>query len=326
VVFIKYYPLLGRGFDIWTGVAFNVGVTTNKNTLGNQCLVLGLFFLMSLFAVSERQKMDKLINLVFLGTIGWLLSIAHSASSLAATVMGAVVIIGMKVPALKRHFTWLLVVTTLIAGGLQLSINLKDSVIEGLGRDTTLTGRTELWEELVKIHTNPVIGVGFESFWLGERVDGLWRKFWWKPNQAHNGYYEMYLNLGAIGVLLQLGMILSCYMKARRQMLIEPGTDDPARLAAAEVAPFRLAFALGLAAFNLTDATFKAIHMSFFVFFMVAIEYEVQRQQAVAAPALKPLGSTARKTPSFRMKTGDRRPQPSVSGVPSFRQTDHRRV
>src|SRR5712691_5109030 len=44
ILFIKYYPELGRGFDQWSGGAVNTGITTNKNTLGGDCLILGFFF------------------------------------------------------------------------------------------------------------------------------------------------------------------------------------------------------------------------------------------------------------------------------------------
>src|SRR5882757_5311912 len=43
ILFIKYYPEWGRGFDPWTGEAFNTGITTNKNSLGADCLILGFF-------------------------------------------------------------------------------------------------------------------------------------------------------------------------------------------------------------------------------------------------------------------------------------------
>src|SRR5437867_890594 len=44
VVFIKYYPQLGREYEFWTGLAFYTGVTTNKNMLGYLLFVFGLYF------------------------------------------------------------------------------------------------------------------------------------------------------------------------------------------------------------------------------------------------------------------------------------------
>jgi exopolysaccharide production protein ExoQ len=286
LLFIKYYPEWGRGFDNWTGVAFNFGVTLNKNALGNLCVVMFLAFLTLMFSSSERRPSNRAVYAGCLFWIGWLLSIAHSASSFASTVIGSLVVVGMRNGPIRRHFTLLVIVFGVIVGSLQIFTNVKDAVIVNLGRDTTLTGRTELWEDLQKIEVNPIIGVGFESFWLGDRVAGLWRKYWWKPNQAHNGYYETYLNLGLVGLLLQLAMMVSAYVKARRQLLVDPRKEGIPHIPAAEMAPFRLAFLIAVAAFNLTDATFKALHLSFFVFFLVTCEYHV-RQAVVAVPAMR---------------------------------------
>ena len=73
-------------------------------------------------------------------------------------------------------------------------------VVEALGRNTTLTGRTEIWDDLFRMDFSPWVGTGFESFWLGERADYMANRYYFHPNQAHNGYIEMYVNLGLIGV------------------------------------------------------------------------------------------------------------------------------
>jgi O-antigen ligase len=143
------------------------------------------------------------------------------------------------------------------------------------------------------IDVNPIIGVGFESFWLGSRVYALWEKYWWHPNQAHNGYFEMYLNLGLLGLLSLASMIVSGYRNARKEMLsgaAENGQNQDAALRRSQ-AYYKLAFLLGLLLFNLTDATFKAVHLAFFVFFVVASTYPypaatsaLQEQPGAAKP------------------------------------------
>src|ERR1700757_956828 len=39
ILYIKFYPQLGRVFDPWTGLAVGTGITTNKNMLGGDCLI-----------------------------------------------------------------------------------------------------------------------------------------------------------------------------------------------------------------------------------------------------------------------------------------------
>src|SRR5207244_549279 len=71
--------------------------------------------------------------------------------------------------------------------------------------------RTELWQQLLLIPVDPLFGTGFDSFWLGERAKSLWRQHWWHPNQAHNGYLEIYLNLGWVGISLLAFLMASGY-------------------------------------------------------------------------------------------------------------------
>ena len=56
VLFIRYYPELGRGFDEWTGAPVNPGVTTNKNALGNLCDLDPVF---CIIVVLRREKRSE---------------------------------------------------------------------------------------------------------------------------------------------------------------------------------------------------------------------------------------------------------------------------
>jgi O-antigen ligase len=62
------------------------------------------------------------------------------------------------------------------------------------------------------MHTNPLIGTGYESFWLGPRLEWFWqRSGLGHINEAHNGYLEVYLNLGIVGVFLLGGFLIASY-------------------------------------------------------------------------------------------------------------------
>src|SRR2546428_3149771 len=45
---------------------------------------------------------------------------------------------------------------------------------ETMGRGPTLTGRTQIWHLVLSMTTNPLLGTGFESFWLGPRLQKIW--------------------------------------------------------------------------------------------------------------------------------------------------------
>ena len=70
-------------------------------------------------------------------------------------------------------------------------------------RDATLTGRTTIWgASLILGMDHPWIGHGFNAFWLGdEGPSGEIRKLaGWDVPSAHNGYLEIWLDLGICGL------------------------------------------------------------------------------------------------------------------------------
>jgi exopolysaccharide production protein ExoQ len=80
-----------------------------------------------------------------------------------------------------------------------------DAALTLLGRDSTLTGRTQLWHEcMVSILKRPMLGYGFDAFWrgmIGESARVTLAVHWLVPT-AHNGALQLWLDLGAVGLTL----------------------------------------------------------------------------------------------------------------------------
>jgi exopolysaccharide production protein ExoQ len=88
-----------------------------------------------------------------------------------------------------------------------------------LGRNSTLTGRTELWHEcLVSIMKRPLLGYGFDAFWRGMSGESarVISASHWLVGYAHNGILELWLNLGALGLALFLLAYALYLMKSVR--------------------------------------------------------------------------------------------------------------
>jgi exopolysaccharide production protein ExoQ len=278
ICFIKYFPDLGRGFDPWTGEGFNAGVATNKNELGCTCLIFGMFFfwntLQALKIKNQRARRKELIlNGSILALNCFLLHQASSATSFAMMVLGIIVMwfVGLRFVN-TRYLGAYLSAAVLLFAALEPFLDIYASVVKGLGRNLTLTGRTDLWATVLKLQENPMFGTGFESFWLGKRLDVLWQEFWWHPIQAHNGYIEIYLNLGLVGIFLFIGQFVGTFRKIQRDLV-----------ARFEFGRLRLAFLLAIILYNYTEAAFATVNFVWTMFFLIAVDYPSKR-----APLMNP--------------------------------------
>jgi O-antigen ligase len=102
-----------------------------------------------------------------------------------------------------------------------------------------------------------VLGVGFEAFWLGWRRDLLWEKWWWGPHQAHNGYLEIYLNLGLIGLLFHVLLILVVISR----LLTAVRRDGTAIL--------QLTLLFVVLLHNVTEASFVGVAFLWTIFYLI---------------------------------------------------------
>jgi exopolysaccharide production protein ExoQ len=272
VLFIKYYPEFGRSYDVWSGMPSSCGITTNKNELGYVCLVLGLFFGWNLLKTlreetGKRRRNELVLTIGFLSMIWWLLYMARSATSLISLVVGMLTLIFLGLPFVnkRRVGTYALIAVSLMLMS-ELLFGVSAQALKVLGRDSTLTDRTEVWHDVLQIHINPILGAGFESFWLGERREKMWAKWNWEPNQAHNGYLETYLNLGFVGLIILIALLLATFWRCRRELLVN-----------FEFGRYRLGFLAATIVYNCTEASFKALSLMWFVFHIIAMEYSGTR-------------------------------------------------
>ena len=268
ILFIKYYPQLGRQFDPWSGIGMSNGIADNKNMLGADCLILGFFFFWYSLqtwqtARSTRRRNELRLIAGFLIGIWWLFSQAHSATSFLSLLIGAVIVVFVGTRFINKNFigTYLFVGLALLAAA-ELQFGISGDVSESLGRGSGLSGRTVLWTHLLEIHTNPILGTGFESFWLGENLKRLAGIFFFIPNEAHNGYLETYLTLGLVGLFMLIALFIATFWKIR-----------PGLWRNFEWSRFRLGFLAAIVLYNWTEAGFKTLHPIWFAFYIIAMDY-----------------------------------------------------
>ncbi len=79
----------------------------------------------------------------------------------------------------------------------------------------TLSGRTDLWEELLRYITQrPVLGYGLGGFWGARHVQEVYLSQHWPVAEAHSTYVEQLLDVGAIGLSLYIAVMAGALWRA----------------------------------------------------------------------------------------------------------------
>ena len=266
ILLIKYYGDLGRSFDSISGDPMYIGVTMGKNLLGSICMLYGIGAAWQVSQLLRTRRRDRklkplIAQCILLGMVLWLFWRANAMTSLSCFLMasGLIAFTTFSKFGRKKWAVHSLVALMVSICFCTLFLNLGTGMLETIGRDPTLTGRTEIWHEVIGMTPSGLFGAGFESFWLGTRLEKIWSLHWWHPNEAHNGYIETYLNLGWIGVMLLATVLVTGYQNAVAAYRRDPATGK-----------VRLAYFVIGVVFNFTEAAFKTLS-SIWIMFLLAV-------------------------------------------------------
>jgi exopolysaccharide production protein ExoQ len=227
ILLVKYYPDLGVVYSRYTGEIQWIGVTVQKNSLGQLCLVSTFFLVWTLVRrwqgrdtpVGKYQtKAEVLLLIITLWLLRGPSMWAASATGIVALSFGLGIFFGLL--WMKKHriqlgaSAWVTVAACIIGLGIITPL-VGGSTVTGftsaLGRDATLTGRTDIWAGLLPdLMRQPMLGYGFSGFWTIARINEH------QIGEAHNGYLDVCLQLGVVGLLLTAAFLLSCVRKAHR--------------------------------------------------------------------------------------------------------------
>jgi O-antigen ligase len=317
VLLIKYYPALGRHYDRWEGTAYYVGVSGDKNMLGGMCLIMGLGlvwrFIDTLGETGPLGRRHRLAIGMALAMNLWLFQLANSATSLGCFMLGATLIVILSLfrrarPAIVHRIVSGIAVAACVV---YLFPDVFAYLVGSMGRNTTLTGRTDLWNDLLQMDTHPLLGAGFESFFLGDRLEFLWSKYWWHPNEAHNGFLETYLTLGSLGLCLLALLTATGYRNALNAYRSDPSSGS-----------LRVAFLVIASIYNITEAAFKVMHPVWILFLFAATAVPQSQLQAHRQKESARAGD-AEGEESEQFFSGSRLPSPAPWARTSVDQRPH---
>lgn len=226
VCLIKYFPSLGRMTSKSWELMYN-GVAMHKNSLGALTFVTLLMLAIDVVELrkkppSERPVATLRIRYLMIAIGIWLMFVCDSKTSLLCTVIGLAMLWAGKriarMPHPGRAFGILLALLA-VGGILQSTLGVSDLVFRALGRNSSLTGRDGIWEMVGQQHVNPLLGCGYLTFWDSAQARA-WREVGGTEIvSTHNGYLEVFVDGGGIGVLLLATLLISQFRQIIRALV-----------------------------------------------------------------------------------------------------------
>jgi len=197
------------------------GFTSHKNTLG-QIALISIFLCYIIYKV-ENSSSDRIVAALMLFLSILILFGAFSSTSIITFVffVGMALLFSVdvffKTLGIGRTISFIIVLS-FISIIITIAIWFPEmaNVIPGLfGKDTTFSGRTDLWDYLIsEFPSHPILGTGYQAFWVTEskKVMVLFELFFWLPNQAHNGFIDLLIQTGIIGLSLSILTFISYFV------------------------------------------------------------------------------------------------------------------
>jgi exopolysaccharide production protein ExoQ len=290
ILVIKYFRNIGVAYT-WNGIEeMWVGLAIHKNNLGQVAMCSALVSGWQVLQNWSRKKIS--VDLLLLVLTLWVLrgsKNSHSSTAIVGFISSAVILLGLQLikkraAGAKRIILGVIIAALFLAPFVVLAFEELDTspvklVLSATGRDLTLSDRTLLWTDLLdNARNNPVLGVGFGAFWVGHLGRDMYPlPNWdrktpeWRPGEGHNGYIDVYVDLGVIGLALILVVIGRAFAGALNDL---QNNFEQGRI--------RLALLLCVVINNVAESSLlKGTHSLWFVFLLVAVN----------VPRVKQMGS-----------------------------------
>ncbi len=194
-------PSMGRMSELFPG-AWR-GLWLEKNALGGAMA----FGALSFAAAALFQPRRSMFWWAMTALAIVLLGLSTSKTALVALMLGAsalgFTLLVRRGGATAVAVTWLAVAAAM---ALAAAIAMRpDLFLALLGKDATLTGRTQIWDAVWRlIQQRPLLGYGYGAVWTDDTGWGplrwIVKQTGFTPHHAHNAWLEQWLGLGVLGL------------------------------------------------------------------------------------------------------------------------------
>jgi len=279
--FVLVLVLPAYGVQQWEYVGAWRGIYPHKNALAHTMVLAALVYLMQFRVRGMRIG-------AMLGLTGAAVLILMAQSVTGLLVFSLIVIL-FRVSFLLRWARSRLLMATIVAipaalFALRRLLENWTTYMELLGRNSTLSGRVYLWilAGIMGIQ-RPWLGYGYNGFWLGPAGPSarIWRALNWPAMNGHNGFLDLWLSLGLLGLsifLLLFGTIFWRALKLARSF------ESPLGL-------WPFAYLLFLFVYNLDESNLFQHNSIFWVLFVAVCVSLEQMPRSTSASVMSIGGS-----------------------------------
>ncbi len=223
-------------YDELDGTYNFAGAFSSKNQLGFFAS-LGIYFAFSSFVILHTSKVWRVASLMFGLLAAYCLVVSSSATSIVATIATLAISLSLGAalmfsPKNRKIFFAAGVMLLLAAAAIAIKAGAVELLLGAFGKDTTLTGRTYLWQEGLKAYqASPAFGMGYQAYWVQgfSEAERLWDEFYIDGRSGfhfHNTYIEVLVELGYSGLVLISLLIGAVILGNLRLLLIESYTPQ----------------------------------------------------------------------------------------------------
>ena len=215
VILAVAFPHMGRMQDLFVG-AWR-GMWLEKNNLG---AAMAIGFVAAVAAALHNPSRRWLWAIVAVCMVA-VTVLSTSKTALMAIVIGAggigFIVASRRGPVVGIVLIWLGACIMLGLAGFILFA--PDHIFLLLGKDPTLTGRTFIWDGIARVmESRPLLGYGYGVVWTDEAPYAPLAKIsqvaGFRAYHAHSCWYEVWLALGAVGLVIWACVFGEVWLKA----------------------------------------------------------------------------------------------------------------
>ncbi|BAZ12218.1 O-antigen polymerase [Calothrix sp. NIES-4071] len=239
------------------------GVMTHKNILGRFTVLSNMIFLFT--ALGTPKNKYQWLSWVGYGLSAALIILCTSKTALIACTVLTVMFLLYR--SWRWNYSYVIPFTAgvvLVVGSAAILIIDNLDVIAGaVGRDLTLTGRTDIWSVMLeKIAERPLTGYGFNAFWRdwdSEVTASVWRQLAWECPYGHNGIMDLLAELGIPGLIAFICSYLIAFIKSVKLLRMTTNVEGM----------WHLMFLTYLVIYNVSESTLLATNSIYWILYVL---------------------------------------------------------